>query len=192
MSDVAEPLDLSEHDGVARVLAALPEKAGEGSAGPTVRHLTEAVRTAQQAADALGIEPERIANSLVLAGAGAGAGAGTGTDTGADGVVALLVLASGGHRVPLDRVAEAAGLRQVRMASAEEVRAWTGFVIGGVAPVGHLCPVRAFVDTRLADHPSVWAAAGHPNSVFETSYAALLAMTGGQPLDLSTPTQTAE
>ena len=66
---------------------------------------------------------------------------------------------------------------------AETVRRSTGFVIGGVAPVGHLRPIRTFVDVTLARYDTVWAAAGHPHAVFPTSYDELLRVTGGQPIE---------
>ncbi|MFV0463242.1 MAG: YbaK/EbsC family protein [Nostocoides sp.] len=162
--------DRSEHPAVARVLATL-HKAG---VDPQVRHLPDAVRTAPAAAEALGVTPAEIANSLIFA-----------ATTGDHEVLPLLILASGGHRVDTDKVAAATGLTRIKRADPEFVRSTTGFVIGGVAPVGHLCDIRTIVDRDLEQFETVWAAAGHSHSVFATSYAQLLALTGGEPMDVA-------
>lgn len=164
--------DLSGHSGVQRVLAALRAAGVE----PAVTVLPDATRTAQLAADALGITPAQIANSLIF------------SATSADGSVGpLLVLASGGHRVDTERVRAALGYTKVGRADADFVRAWTGFAIGGVAPVGHLhdgvpYAVPTVVDEALAAFDVVWAAAGHAHTVFPTSFAELVRITGGRPL----------
>ncbi len=164
-----EGRDLSGHPGVARVLTAL----AAAEVTPTVRYLPDAVRTAAAAAAALGVTPAEIANSLVFAA------------TGPDGSTApLLILASGGHRVDLAKVAGLAGLAGLDRADPELVRAATGFAIGGVAPVGHLTPIRTIVDVSLERFPQVWAAAGHSHAVFQTSYAELLRITGGRPMEV--------
>ena len=69
------------------------------------------------------------------------------------------------------------------MASTETVREATGFVIGGMAPVGQLRPIRTLIDVSLARYDTVWAAAGHPRAVFATTYDELLRITGGQPIE---------
>ena len=61
----------------------------------------------------------------------------------------------------------------------------TGMTIGGVAPVGHLTPVRTLVDVALADYPVVWAAAGHPHTVFPTTFDELVRITGGTPAEVA-------
>jgi prolyl-tRNA editing enzyme YbaK/EbsC (Cys-tRNA(Pro) deacylase) len=91
----------------------------------------------------------------------------------------LLVLTSGAHRVNTGLIAEVVGARKVARATPEFVRAATGQPIGGVAPVGHPAPVRTLVDTWLGKHEVVWAAAGHPHTVFPTTYEELLRITGG-------------
>jgi prolyl-tRNA editing enzyme YbaK/EbsC (Cys-tRNA(Pro) deacylase) len=96
----------------------------------------------------------------------------------------LLVMASGGHRVDTAKVAALVGAERVERADADFVRIHTGFAIGGVAPVGHPEPLRTLVDATLADFDEVWAAAGHPHSVFPTTYEELLSMTGGQSADV--------
>lgn len=149
---------------VERVRRALTELGAQGA----IRTLDGSARTAAQAAAELGVDAARIANSLVFSADGA----------------PLLVLASGGHRVDTSKVAALVGAERVQRADADFVRTHTGFAIGGVAPVGHPEPLRTLVDTALADFDEVWAAAGHPHSVFPTTYAELLTMTGGQPADI--------
>ena len=80
-------------------------------------------------------------------------------------------MTSGAHRVDADRVAALTGGSVVTRADARSVRTWTGQAIGGVAPVGHPAPIRTLVDTWLEKYDVIWAAAGHPHTVFPTSYA---------------------
>jgi prolyl-tRNA editing enzyme YbaK/EbsC (Cys-tRNA(Pro) deacylase) len=133
-----------------------------GVAG-AVRVLPESARTAAAAAEQLGCAVGAIANSLVFA---------------ADGNP-LLVMTSGAHRVDTVRVAALVGAAAVSRADARSVREWTGQAIGGVGPVGHPAPLRTIVDVWLAKHDVVWAAAGHPHSVFPTSFDELVRITGG-------------
>jgi prolyl-tRNA editing enzyme YbaK/EbsC (Cys-tRNA(Pro) deacylase) len=128
-----------------------------------VRVLPDSAPTAAAAAAQLGCEVGAIANSLVFDADGA----------------PLLVMTSGAHRVDTSRVAALVGAAAVGRADARSVRAWTGQVIGGVAPVGHPAPIRTLVDTWLAKYDVVWAAAGHPHAVFPTSFDELLRITGG-------------
>jgi prolyl-tRNA editing enzyme YbaK/EbsC (Cys-tRNA(Pro) deacylase) len=135
-------------------------------------------RTAAQAAAYLGVLPGQIANSLVFAV----------TRTPDAEPEPLLMLASGAHRVDTAKVAgmlgfDVDGVDGLALADAGLVRRVTGFVIGGVAPVGHLHPVQTLVDVSLARYDTVWAAAGHPNAVFSTTYDELLRITGGQPIE---------
>lgn len=136
--------------------------AAAGAAGQ-IRTLDASARTAQLAADQLGVPVGAIANSLIFA---------------ADGEP-LLVMTSGAHRVDTARVAAALGVRSVKRADADFVREHTGQAIGGVAPVGHPAPIRTVVDVALAQYPQLWAAGGHPNSVFPTTYAELVRITAG-------------
>jgi prolyl-tRNA editing enzyme YbaK/EbsC (Cys-tRNA(Pro) deacylase) len=133
-----------------------------------VVELPERAATAAAAAAQLGCEVGAIANSLVF---------------NADGAP-LLVMTSGAHRVDTARVAALIGASAVKRADADSVRAWTGQVIGGVAPVGHPAPIRTLVDTWLDKYDVIWAAAGHPHTVFPTSYAELLRITNGTPADV--------
>ena len=133
-----------------------------------VRVLQESAPTAAAAAAQLGCEVGAIANSLVFDADGA----------------PLLVMTSGAHRVDTSRVAALVGAAVVGRADARSVRAWTGQVIGGVAPVGHPAPIRTLVDAWLAKYDVVWAAAGHPHAVFPTSFDELLRITGGTPAEV--------
>jgi prolyl-tRNA editing enzyme YbaK/EbsC (Cys-tRNA(Pro) deacylase) len=134
--------------------------------------LGEHARTAESAAEQLDISVGQIANSLVFA------------LPGPDGPEPLLVMTSGAHRVDTAKVAGLLGVDRLDRADADFVRDHTGFAIGGVAPIGHPAPLRTLVDRSLAEHPEVWAAAGHPRSVFRTSYDELLQLTGGTAVDV--------
>ncbi|MDT7805288.1 MAG: hypothetical protein QOI78_8721 [Actinomycetota bacterium] len=157
-----------DHPAVAKVAAALSE-AGQHAAAEGIRVLPAEVRTAAQAAEALGVPVGAIANSLIFR---------VGYDKNAH---ALLALTSGAHRADPETLAELAGVEAVGKADADFVRAHTGQPIGGVAPVGHPTPLTTLVDTALAAHDVVWAAAGHPKTVFPTTFAGLVASTGGTP-----------
>jgi prolyl-tRNA editing enzyme YbaK/EbsC (Cys-tRNA(Pro) deacylase) len=133
-----------------------------------VRELPESAPTAAAAAAQLGCERGAIANSLVFS---------------ADGVP-LLVMTSGAHRVDTAKAARLIGVAEVRRADARSVREWTGQAIGGVAPVGHPSPIRTLVDLWLDKYDVVWAAGGHPHTVFPTSFAELLRITDGTPADV--------
>jgi prolyl-tRNA editing enzyme YbaK/EbsC (Cys-tRNA(Pro) deacylase) len=130
--------------------------------------LPEKAPTAATAAAQLGCEVGAIANSLIFDADGA----------------PLLVLTSGAHRVDTDLVARTAGCRRVRRATPEFVREATGQPIGGVAPVGHPAPVRTLVDNWLSKHEVVWAAGGHPLTVFPTTFDELVRITGGAAVDV--------
>jgi prolyl-tRNA editing enzyme YbaK/EbsC (Cys-tRNA(Pro) deacylase) len=114
-----------------------------------VRRLPESTATVEQAAKAVHCLHGQIAKSIVFI---------------ADGDP-VLCIASGSHRVDPERLAEAFDVAEVRMATADEVRAATGFSIGGVPPFGHGLPV--VLDEELLDHESVWAAGGDGHSLFE-------------------------
>ncbi len=155
-----------EHPSVRKVLAALAE-AGLPDSAAGVRILSDEVRTAALAAAALGIEVGAIANSLVFQ-------AVRGTE-----VFPLLAMTSGAHRADQRVLAELAGADRVERADAEFVRTHTGQAIGGVAPIGHPAPIRTLVDTALRRYPVVWAAAGHPKSVFPITFTELVELTSG-------------
>ncbi|HEX3713292.1 MAG TPA: YbaK/EbsC family protein [Trebonia sp.] len=133
-----------------------------------VRVLPDPAPSAAAAAAQLDCETGAIANSLVFAADGA----------------PLLVMTSGAHRVDTARVAALVDADRVNRADARSVRSWTGQAIGGVGPVGHPAPVRTLVDNWLARYEVVWAAAGHPHTVFPTSFCELIAITGGTAADV--------
>jgi prolyl-tRNA editing enzyme YbaK/EbsC (Cys-tRNA(Pro) deacylase) len=163
---------LADHPAVSRVRAALAERGATGR----VVVLDDHARTAVAAAEQLGVTVAQIANSLIFAVPDAQA---------PDGRRALLVLTSGAHRVDTAKVAALVGAARLDRADADFVRERTGFAIGGVAPVGHTGRVRTLVDRALADHDEVWAAAGHPRTVFPTSFDELVRITGGEPADVA-------
>ncbi|WP_400995965.1 YbaK/EbsC family protein [Agromyces sp. GXQ0307] len=155
-----EPTAAPSHAAVDRVAAAL----AAGGIEPRIVWFDDAVTTAKLAADALGVEVGQIANSLVFT-----------LDE-----EPILVLTSGAHRVDTGWLgAELGGT--IGRASKEVVKAATGQVIGGVAPVGHPTQVRTFVDVDLARYDEVWAAAGHAKTVFPTTFDELVRITGGTP-----------
>ncbi|WP_409491731.1 YbaK/EbsC family protein [Amycolatopsis sp. cmx-11-12] len=161
-------IDQSGHPSVAKVAAALAE-AGQQAAADGIRILPAEVRTAAQAAEALGVEVGAIANSLVFRSRTGGS------------ETALLALTSGAHRADTAFLASLTGADEVGKADADFVREHTGQPIGGVAPVGHPAALTTVVDTALRAYDVVWAAAGHPKSVYPTTFDGLVALTGGTP-----------
>lgn len=156
-------------DGVQRVAAFLQER---GHAHLPVM-LDGAARTAQQAADALGVELGQIAKSIVFR---------RKLDD-----VAVMVVTSGDQRVDERKVEALVCLDGKRLgrADAEFVKAKTGFSIGGVSPVAHAAPLIILVDQSLFRFDEIWAAAGHPNAVFSLTAEALVRLSGAQVMDAS-------
>lgn len=148
---------------VERVRAALEER----GIPVEVRELPRSTRTAPEAAQAVGLSVSQIVKSLVFMA----------------GDEPVLVCASGNNRVDLDKLSVLVG-RETRQASPHEVRAATGFSIGGVPPVGHDRALRTFVDGDLFHYGEICAAAGTPQAVFLTSPHDLLSMTRGERADL--------
>jgi prolyl-tRNA editing enzyme YbaK/EbsC (Cys-tRNA(Pro) deacylase) len=166
------------HPSVARVAAALNAAGVHGQ----VRELPESAPTAATAAAQLGCQVGAIANSLVFAAeVDQDSAAEVGQNAAAEPV---LVLASGAHRVDTTRAAALLGARRLRRADPDLVRAATGFAIGGVAPVAHTRPLRTLVDVALREHDVVWAAGGHPHTVFPTTFDELIRLTGGTPAEV--------
>ncbi len=162
-----------DHAGVRKVVAALAE-AGLGDSADGVRILDDEVRTAALAAQALGVEVGAIANSLVF------------KAVHPDGSVApLLAMTSGAHKADPAILARLAGADRIQRADAEFVRTHTGQAIGGVAPVGHPAPIVTLVDSYLTHYPLLWAAAGHPKTVFPITFDQLVMLTGGTAADLA-------
>ena len=129
----------------------------------------ESTRTAEDAAKACGCEVARIVKSLIFAGERSGD--------------LILLLVSGANQVDLTKAAEAVGEPLTR-ADANDVRARTGFAIGGVSPIGHLTAPKIWIDETLLGFETVWAAAGAPDAVFEVTPKALIDATGAQPTAL--------
>jgi prolyl-tRNA editing enzyme YbaK/EbsC (Cys-tRNA(Pro) deacylase) len=123
-------------------------KARELGLDVNVTTLDRPTRTVQEAAAAVGCQPAEIAKSLVFV---------------ADGDP-ILVVASGAHRVDIDKVADVLDVAEIRQATPDEVRTSTGFSVGGVAPFGHDLPV--VLDETLLQHDRVWAAGGDGNTLF--------------------------
>lgn len=143
--------------------------AAELGLGIEVRRLGNS-RTAEDAARACGCGVGQIVKSLVFRGGDSGA--------------LVLLLVSGANRVDMELAAEAAGEPLVR-ATADEVRARTGFAIGGVAPIGHVESPRICIDRDLMRFATVWAAAGAPDAVFAVAPADLARATGAAPATLA-------
>lgn len=135
-----------------------------------VLELLEPVKTAQAAADAVGCTAEQIVKSLVFRGTTSGR--------------AVMVVASGRHRVDTAKLEALLG-EPVAMGDPKYVREVTGYAIGGIPPVGHATALELIVDAHLLTLPSLWAAAGHPNSLFPLTPAQLVAMTGGRVADVA-------
>jgi prolyl-tRNA editing enzyme YbaK/EbsC (Cys-tRNA(Pro) deacylase) len=148
------------HPSLARVVAA----AASAGLPIEVERFPEGTRTAADAARAIGCNVAQIVKSLVFM---------------ADGepVIALL---SGADRLDPARLAAAMGATVVRRADGDEVRAATGFAIGGVPPIGHVRPLTIVMDERLLAHDLVWAAAGLPDAIFKAPPRELRAAAGAR------------
>ena len=164
------PENVLEHPCVRRVAAVLTAFGVRGQ----ITVLDDAARTARQAADALGIQIAQIANSLIFK-----------VHREGDRIRPLLVLTSGAHRVDTIKVADLLELTEILLADAEFVREHTGFAIGGVAPITLLHPIETVIDVSLSRYDQVWAAAGHPRTVFPTSYDELLRLTAGRAAEVA-------
>lgn len=147
-----------DHPAIARVLSAATRK------GVTLEIVTfdESTHTAVQAAAAVGADLGQIVKSLVF------------VAPREDGTLEPVVcLVSGPNRVDLARLAAVMAEPEIRRATAREANDLTGFVIGGIPPIGFDRPVRVVMDPDLGRYPSVWAAAGLPTAVFEVPPATL-------------------
>ena len=151
-------------EGVQRVARALQEK-GHPHAP---RMLDDAARTAQQAADALGIAVGQIAKSIIFRRESDDA--------------AVLVIASGDRRVDEQKVDAMVG--RTGRADAEFVKRRTGYSIGGVAPLAHAQPPVTLIDRELFRFEEIWAAAGHPHGVFKLRPQDLEKLTGAPVADV--------
>ncbi|MEL6681885.1 MAG: YbaK/EbsC family protein [Pseudomonadota bacterium] len=125
-------------------------------------------RTAQQAADAAGSHLDQIAKSVIFAGQESGK--------------AILFITAGGNQVDPNKASEVAA-EPLGKADAALIRTQTGFAIGGVAPIGHLMPIRAFFDPRLQSFDVNYAAAGTPRHIFPISPDDLIKISSAQVID---------
>ena len=126
-----------------------------------VEVLNSSARTAKDAAMSLNCDVGAIVKSLLLR-----------TENSF-----VLCLVSGDKRCSLNKVKKILNLKDVSMADAEQVKNQTGFSIGGVSPVAHLNPNKVIIDTSLSRYEHVYAAAGHPNTIFKISYKQLIKLT---------------
>ena len=155
--------NILQNPSVQRVSARLKELSVEGE----VHVLSDSARTAQEAADALGILVGQVASSIVFK---------------LDDESPLLVITSGRHRVDTKLVAEKLGVAKLHRVDADYVKEKSGFSIGGVSPVGWINPATILIDEALNDYEVVWAAAGHPHTVYPTSFEELIQCTGATPM----------
>lgn len=135
-----------------------------------VKEMPESTRTAQEAAQAIGCQQAQIAKSLIF------------KDANSDDPILLIV--SGTNQVCTDKVEEATGLKLTK-ADAWFVRDRIGYAIGGVPPIAHNEDVKTILDPDLKQYPSIWAAAGTPNAVFELEAADLPQLTQGMWVELA-------
>ena len=133
-----------------------------------VEALNGSARTAIDAATSLNCEVGAIVKSLLLR-----------TESNF-----ILCLVAGDKRFSLNKVKKILNLKDVSMADAEQVKSQTGFSIGGVSPVAHLNKIKILIDTSLSRYEHVYAAAGHPNSIFRIMYKQLIELTEGKEEDI--------
>ena len=129
-----------------------------------VMALDTTARTAKDAAESLSCEIGAIVKSLVF----------RADDT------FLICLVAGDKRCSLNKLKKVISKKDVCMANADEVKVNTGFSIGGVAPIAHLKKLNILIDQSLSRFTNVFAAAGHPNSIFKIEYNQLVQMTKGE------------
>ena len=145
------------------------QAAAEHGLSIEVSEFPAGTRTAVDAAAAIGCDVAQIVKSLVFV---------------ADGTP-VLALTSGANRVDTDALARHLEAAEVRKADADEVRAATGYTIGGTPPFGHATPLQVVCDRYLTTYTEVWAAAGSPSSVFPLAPEVLLQVTGADVIDLA-------
>lgn len=132
---------------------------------PAVEEFDDGTRTAEDAAAAIGCEVAQIASSLVVS----------------DGERMAVVVTSGANRLDTDRVAAVLGWDAAALADPDDVRAATGWAIGGVPPFGHEQALPVLVDESLLAFDEVWAAAGTPDAVFPIGPDRLVELADGEP-----------
>ena len=135
----------------------------------SVVELENSAKTAMDAANSLNCEVGAIVKSLLIK---------TENDF-------LLCLVSGDKRCSLNKLKKISEKKNVRMASADEVKSQTGYTIGGVSPVGHINKIQIFIDNSLSRFTDIFAAAGHPNVIFKINYEKLIQITKGDVKDIT-------
>ena len=133
-----------------------------------VEVLNSSARTAKEAASSLNCEVGAIVKSLLLR-----------TEKNF-----ILCLVSGDKRCSLNKIKKILNMKDVSMADAEQVKNQTGFSIGAVSPVAHLNKIEIIIYNSLSRYENIYAAAGHPNSIFKISYKQLVKLTGGKEEDI--------
>lgn len=133
-----------------------------------VREFPEGTRTAQDAANAIGVSVGQIVKSLVFLADGA----------------PIVCLVSGANRVDTRRLAQAVGASSIDRADADAARDATGFAVGGVPPFGHKTSVPVYCDRDLLSYDVIWAAAGTPSAVFSADPRALCDACSAKLVDL--------
>ena len=126
--------------------------------------LEQTARTANDAATALGCKVGAIVKSLLFKA----------------GENFILCLISGDKRCSLNKLKKILNEKDVSMANPDEVKRVTGYTIGGVSPTGHLIKIKIYIDENLKNFNSIFAAAGHPNAVFEINFENLISLTSGE------------
>ena len=130
--------------------------------------LDSSARTAQDAANSLNAEVGSIIKSLFLRTKNS----------------FLLCLVAGDRRCSLNKIKKILGEKDVSMGNADQVKQVTGFTIGGVSPVGHLNPIKIYIDQSLSRFENIFGAAGHPNCVFKINFIDLQKITTGEVMDI--------
>ena len=130
--------------------------------------LNSSARTAKDAAISLNCEVGAIVKSLLLRTEGN----------------FILCLVAGDKRCSLNKVKKILNMKDVSMADADQVKSQTGFSIGGVSPIAHLNKNKILIDTSLSRYEYVYAAAGHPNTIFKIGYTQLIKLTEGTKEDI--------
>ena len=134
-----------------------------------VIELEQTARTANDAATALGCKVGAIVKSLLFKA----------------GEKFVLCLVSGEKRCSLNKLKKILNEKDVSMANPDEVKRVTGYTIGGVSPTGHLIKTKIYIDENLKNFESIYAAAGHPNAVFEIDFENLKALTSGETKEIA-------
>ena len=135
----------------------------------SVVELNDSAKTALDAANSLNCEVGAIVKSLLIK---------IENDF-------LLCLVSGDKRCSLNKLKKISEKKNVRMASADEVKSQTGYTIGGVSPVAHINKIQIFIDNSLSRFKDIFAAAGHPNVIFKINYEKLIQITKGNVKDIT-------